>query len=62
MANKNKQDDLPKTDDEWREVLSDEEYRILREAGTEPKFSGNLLDVDAEGVFRCAGCNAVLFD
>ena len=47
---------------EWREVLTDEEYEILRERGTEPKFSGDLLDVDEPGVFRCAGCGTVLFE
>jgi peptide-methionine (R)-S-oxide reductase len=54
--------DLPETDAEWREVLSEAEYRILREAGTEPKFSGEYVDVDAEGVYRCAGCGTELFD
>jgi peptide-methionine (R)-S-oxide reductase len=47
---------------EWREILSEEEYAILRERGTEPKFSGDLLDVEGEGVFRCAGCDTVLFE
>jgi len=54
--------DLPENDAEWREILTDEEYRVLREAGTEPKFGGDLLDVKGEGVFRCAGCGTVLFD
>ncbi len=54
--------ELPETDEEWREVLTDEEYAILREAGTEPKFSGEYLDLDADGVYRCAGCGAELFD
>ncbi|MFB6184080.1 MAG: peptide-methionine (R)-S-oxide reductase MsrB [Haloarculaceae archaeon] len=54
-------DDVPDTDAEWRERLTDEEYRILRERGTEPKFSGEYLDVDDEGTFRCAGCGAALF-
>ena len=36
----NETDDLPRADDEWRDELSDEEYRILREAGTEAPFSG----------------------
>jgi peptide-methionine (R)-S-oxide reductase len=54
--------DLPSTDAEWREVLTEEEYRILREQGTEPKFSGDLLDVTADGTFTCAGCGAELFD
>jgi peptide-methionine (R)-S-oxide reductase len=55
-------EDLPSTDAEWREVLTEEEYRILREQGTEPKFSGDLLDVTADGTFTCAGCGAELFD
>jgi peptide-methionine (R)-S-oxide reductase len=54
--------DLPATDEEWKELLTDEEYRILREAGTEPKFSGDLLDVKEDGVFRCAGCGTALFE
>jgi len=54
-------EELPENDEEWREILTDEEYRILREAGTEPRFSGDLLDVKDDGVFRCAGCGAELF-
>jgi peptide-methionine (R)-S-oxide reductase len=54
--------DIPRTDAEWREVLTDEEYRILREQGTEPKFSGEHLGTGADGVYRCAGCGADLFD
>ena len=55
-------DELPRTDEEWREVLTDEEYRILREQGTEPKFSGEHLGKDEDGTYRCAGCGATLFD
>ncbi|MFW5957506.1 MAG: peptide-methionine (R)-S-oxide reductase, partial [Natronomonas sp.] len=54
--------DIPRTDEEWREVLTDEEYRILREQGTEPKFSGDYLGKDEEGRYTCAGCGATLFD
>jgi peptide-methionine (R)-S-oxide reductase len=54
-------EDLPEDDEEWRELLTDEEYSILREAGTEPKFSGDLLDVKEDGTFHCAGCGTVLF-
>ena len=54
--------ELPESDDEWREVLSEAEYEILREAGTEPRFSGDLLKVDADGTYVCAGCGAGLFD
>jgi peptide-methionine (R)-S-oxide reductase len=55
-------DELPETDAEWREVLTDEEYEILREQGTEPKFSGDLLDTTADGIYVCAGCGTELFD
>jgi len=54
--------DLPENDAEWREILTDEEYRILREAGTEPRFSSDLLDAKGEGVFTCAGCGTELFE
>jgi peptide-methionine (R)-S-oxide reductase len=54
--------ELPESDEEWRELLTDEEYAILREAGTEAKFSGEYLDLDDDGDFRCAGCGSVLFD
>ena len=50
------------TDEYWRETLTDEQFRVLRRSGTEPPFSGALLDVKEDGTFRCAGCGAVLFD
>jgi peptide-methionine (R)-S-oxide reductase len=56
------QSNLPRTDAEWKEQLSDEEYRILREEGTERRGSSDLLKVDDDGVFRCAGCGQVLFN
>lgn len=51
-----------RSEGEWRSILDEEEYRVLRERGTEPKFSGDLLDVSEPGQFRCAGCGAVLFE
>jgi peptide-methionine (R)-S-oxide reductase len=54
--------DLPDSDQEWRERLTDTEYRILRESGTEPRQSSDLLDVKADGSFVCAGCGTTLFD
>jgi len=54
-------DSPPKTDAEWKAELSPEAYRILREEGTEPRGSSELLTVDEDGVFRCAGCEQVLF-
>lgn len=51
-----------KTEKEWKEVLTEEEYQVLREAGTEPRFSGDLLDIKEEGDFKCAGCENILFE
>jgi peptide-methionine (R)-S-oxide reductase len=56
--------EVTKSDEEWRAELSPAQYAVLRRAGTEPAWSGALLHVEGEGegVFRCAGCNAELFD
>jgi peptide-methionine (R)-S-oxide reductase len=50
------------SDREWRERLSDEQYQVLRQAGTEPPFSGRYVDNHEEGEYRCAGCGELLFD
>ena len=47
--------------DEWRAKLTDEEYRVLREQGTEPRFSGEYLNTTDEGVYRCKACGNILF-
>jgi methionine-R-sulfoxide reductase len=54
-------DKVIKSDDEWRALLSPERFRVLRRAGTEPAFSGELTDVTTPGVYRCAGCASTLF-
>jgi methionine-R-sulfoxide reductase len=53
--------DIKKTDDEWREKLTPDRYAVLRQAATEPPFTGSLLSVDADGVFSCGGCGQRLF-
>jgi peptide-methionine (R)-S-oxide reductase len=52
---------IDRSDDEWREMLTPEEFRVLRRAGTEPAFSGALTDVMEPGTYVCAGCGLTLF-
>jgi len=52
---------LELTDEEWKQRLEPEAYRILRNAGTEPAFCGTLLDNKKNGVYSCAGCSLPLF-
>ncbi len=54
-------DKIDRTDAEWREKLTAEQYRVLREGGTEPPWSGELLNVKEKGAFRCAACGEPLF-
>ena len=49
------------TDDEWRSLLTPEQFRVLRRAGTEPAFSGALTDTEERGIYLCAGCDSTLF-
>ena len=50
-----------KSEDEWRKELTDFEYHVLREAGTEPAWTGELLEEKRIGTFACKGCGAELF-
>jgi peptide-methionine (R)-S-oxide reductase len=50
-----------KTEQEWREQLTPDQYRVLREAGTEPPFTGRYTYSKETGVYRCAACGNELF-
>ncbi|PWI08895.1 peptide-methionine (R)-S-oxide reductase [Streptomyces sp. NWU339] len=53
--------DVEKPDEQWRAELSPSEYAVLRQAGTEPAFTGEYTDTKTEGVYACRACGAELF-
>ena len=54
-------DPVSKTDAQWREQLTDEEFHVLREAGTEAPFMGEYVDTETEGIYSCRACGTELF-
>ncbi len=50
-----------KTDEEWRKILSPKEYRVIREKGTEPAFTGKYLKNKEKGIYLCVACGNELF-
>ncbi len=54
-------DPLPTSEEEWRALLTDEQYRVLREGGTERAFTGPYWDTEGGGEYRCAACGYRLF-
>ena len=52
---------VQKTDAEWRETLTDQEYAVLRKAATERPFTGEYVDTKTAGVYRCRACQTELF-
>ncbi len=55
-------DTIEKTEDEWRAVLTPEQYHVCREHGTEPAFTGRYHATKDPGQYRCSACGADLFD
>jgi peptide-methionine (R)-S-oxide reductase len=55
-------DRIEKSEEEWQKELTPEQYRILRQKGTERAFTGEYNDAKEPGVYRCAGCGTPLFD
>ena len=53
--------EFDRSENDWRAVLTPEQYRVLRQAGTEPPFTGEYVDTEDEGVYRCAACGRPLF-
>lgn len=53
--------EVTRTDEQWREQLAPEEYAVLRQAGTERPWTGELLDEKRVGTYRCRACGNVLF-
>ena len=54
-------DEIRKTEEEWRKELTPEQYRVLREKGTERPCTGEYEDVTTPGVYKCAACGQELF-
>ncbi len=52
---------IDKTEDQWRDELSPEQYDVLRRAGTEPPFSGKYVHNSDSGMYQCGACGADLF-
>jgi peptide-methionine (R)-S-oxide reductase len=52
---------IEKTDQQWREELTPEQYEVLRQKGTEPPFAGRYVHTKEDGTYRCAGCGTELF-
>ena len=57
----NNKEPMPGSEAEWRKKLTPEQFRILREKGTEPAFSGEYVNTEEDGMYHCAACGSALF-
>lgn len=62
VATEEKSQKVRKSEDEWRQELTPEQYHVLREKGTERAFTGAYADCKMPGVYRCGACGQELFD
>ncbi len=53
---------IQKTEEEWKKELTPQQFEILRKKGTEPAFTGEYVDMHADGMYNCAACGASLFE
>ncbi len=61
MSDQNTMEKITKTEQEWREILTPEQYHVLREKGTERAFTGKYVDTTTGGTYACAACGQELF-
>lgn len=61
MEKNNEQGKIVRSEKEWEEMLSPEEYYVLRQKGTERPFTGKYNTFEEDGVYKCGACGAILF-
>ncbi len=54
--------EVQRTEEEWRAMLSEDEYSIMREGGTEPRFTSDLWNEERAGTYHCKGCDLKIYD